>query len=287
MYCKKCGCKIPDGSEFCPKCGESQGVPHPSPRKDYRDSLKDPEPSKKKPRKNPFAKFIKVVKTVAIVLVVVLLAVLITDYFDIVDYKGMIDRNRKIQERKREEDLDRRISESIHEIISEPNETPDQNAAQYFEERSSEIAAVKPASDSKMIETENEVSYDLSSRGIDQFEITSDYDKEGNYNETTADESSNESHPLYRTYYVNKKNEMWQIYSINGQVVAEPLSYDLESQRSARILFSEKDTVTSYDSETNSFYETVPKEEELILIKVVRIDADLMEKYTKEELDKL
>lgn len=287
MYCRKCGSKIPDGSEFCPKCGESQGVPRPSTSKDHRESLKDPKPSKKKPKKNPFAKFIKTITTIAIVLIVVLLAVLVTDYFDIIDYKGIIERNRAIQERKKEEDLDRRISESVHEIISEPDETPDQNAAQYFEERSSEITAVKPANESKMIETENEVVFDFSSRGIDQFEITSDYDKEGSYNETTVDESSNESHPLYRTYYVNKKNEMWQIYSINGQVVAEPLSYDLESERSARILFSEKDTITSYDSETNSFYETVPKEEELILIKVVRIDADLMEKYTKEELDNL
>ena len=52
------------------------------------------------------------------------------------------------------------------------------------------------------------------------------------------------------------------------------------------MLLSESDQLISYDSATNQFYETEPDSSIIKVIKVKKIDAETLEKYTVEELSK-
>ena len=90
---------------------------------------------------------------------------------------------------------------------------------------------------------------------------------------------------MYQTSYVNANNEIWNIYIVNGEVMAEPLSFDLMNAFGSRIMFTETDHLTSYDSANNQFITSVPKEDELKMYTVDRLDADFMEKNTAAELE--
>lgn len=69
--------------------------------------------------------------------------------------------------------------------------------------------------------------------------------------------------------------------------MAYPVSYNMQSSSNVQVMISEKDTVMSYDSRTGKFYETIPKESELIVKKVGRIDAETIENLMDGEIDKL
>lgn len=72
---------------------------------------------------------------------------------------------------------------------------------------------------------------------------------------------------------------------INGSVVANPVSFNIQSELSVQVIISEKDTVTSYDSTTNKFFETIPDESVLLVITVDRIDAETLNSLTIGEID--
>ena len=87
--------------------------------------------------------------------------------------------------------------------------------------------------------------------------------------------------------YASESDILWNIYIINGVVAAYPVSYNLVSERDAILLITESDTVMSYDYSSNQFFETVPKESEMIVRKVEKINKETLDKLTIGGLSKL
>ena len=111
---------------------------------------------------------------------------------------------------------------------------------------------------------------------------------EGDYSEAREiSRDSSEMHPTYEAPYVSETYEMWTVLDYNGQMMAYPVSYNIDSSRSAELIISESESITSYDSDSNSFYEVVPSESKLIVRQVGRIDASTLDSLTAEEIDKL
>ena len=61
----------------------------------------------------------------------------------------------------------------------------------------------------------------------------------------------------------------------------------MNSERTAQLLISESEQLTSYESNTNKYYVTIPNEDAAIVRVVEKIDADSLNKLTVEEIDKL
>jgi hypothetical protein len=161
------------------------------------------------------------------------------------------------------------------------------DADEYFSNNSKVITEIK-VGNSKSVQTEKEVCTDLEERGFSQMEIYTNYGMDGTFfDEAAVEREASEKHPSYQTYYITQNEELWTVFSINGVVMANPVSYNLQSELPAQLIISESETVTSYDSNTNKFYETIPNESELIIKTVEIIDAETLEKLTIEEIDKL
>ena len=161
------------------------------------------------------------------------------------------------------------------------------DADEYFN-YNSKVIAVIDANMSNDVPTEAQTFEILTERGFTEFSITSDYTMDGTYYDA-ADilESSASKHPVYETYYVTGSGDVWTIIMINGRIMANPVSYNLQSNLGVQVIISETDTVTSYDSTTNQFYETLPHDSELIVKTVKTIDADTLETLTYGVIDGL
>lgn len=136
------------------------------------------------------------------------------------------------------------------------------------------------------IQTEKEAYENLSARGFTTFSIMAEYDMEGVSNAGyVISPDSEEKHPMYQTYYVTALGDTWMILEINGEIMANPLSYNQYAQKI--LVLSETDTITSYDNALNKFYVNTPKEGVTLVKKIDRIDADTLESLTAEALSKL
>jgi len=127
----------------------------------------------------------------------------------------------------------------------------------------------------------------LTERGFTDYPVTFDYSILGEYNDGEASEDSNVKHPMYQTYYVSTTGDLWTIFVINGNVFANPASFNLESEFDAQLLISESEQLTSYNDETNKFYVTIPKENAVIVKVVEKIDSETLNSLTREEIVKL
>ena len=77
--------------------------------------------------------------------------------------------------------------------------------------------------------------------------------------------------------------------------MAFPVSYNDQSDRGAPVMITEDDTVMSYDCYSNKFYETIPKDSELIVVNISKINdekisggkinTDILDVLTIEEID--
>lgn len=161
------------------------------------------------------------------------------------------------------------------------------DADEYFN-NNSEVIMVIDANMSDDVLTEAQTVETLTERGFTEFSITSDYTMDGTYYDA-ADilETSTSKHPVYETYYVTGSGDVWTIIMINGRIMANPVSYNLQSNHGVQVIISETDTVTSYDGTTNQFYETIPHDSELIVKIVKRIDAETLESLTYGVIDGL
>ena len=151
------------------------------------------------------------------------------------------------------------------------------------------VVDVINVSQSKTIPNESEVISILKSRGFVDYPITFNYSLDGEYvGDTEVTNGSTEKYPMYQTYYRSSNGELWTIFVINGQVMANPATFNIEySEYNSQLLISEYDYLTSYDDSTNLFYVTKPKESSVILKTIERIDANLLDKLTSEEIKKL
>ncbi len=141
------------------------------------------------------------------------------------------------------------------------------------------------ASTSENILTESEAIEFLAGKGFVDFPVMYEYSIDGTYNEETdADSDSDTKHPAYQTYYISANDELWTIHIIDGEIYANPVSFNVVSDLGVLLLVSASEILCSYDYETNKFYLSEPIDSELKMIKVDGIDAETLDNLTIEEL---
>ena len=161
-------------------------------------------------------------------------------------------------------------------------------ADDYYWDNAEEVISVMDVNESENVPTEAEVTDILKERGFVDFPITCEYAMDGTYNdEDEITDGSVEKHPMYETYYVSAAGEVWAVSVINGQIIANPASFNLESELESQLLISESEKIISYNDESNKFYETIPKKSAVIVKTVDRIDAETLDRLTIEEINNL
>lgn len=166
---------------------------------------------------------------------------------------------------------------------SQPSETIDEYYA-----NNSTIIKIVDATTSPAVPTEAQVVDLLTERGFVGYPVTYEYEMGGVYvDDVEISQSADVKRPMYTTYFVSEAGEFWTIYVINGSIFANPVSYNMNSERTAQLLISESEQLTSYESNTNKYYVTIPNEDAAIVRVVEKIDADSLNKLTVEEIDKL
>jgi hypothetical protein len=152
---------------------------------------------------------------------------------------------------------------------------------EYYKENA-EILAEYDAKTSESIQSEKQVSDDLSERGFTQYLVLYEYSIDGTYVKEQVARNNKKQHPIYQTYYISQADEIWTIIVINGQIIANPVSYNMQSERGVQFIVSESNVITGYDSSNNMFYETIPNESTLMVYVVDKINAETLEKLTVE-----
>ena len=165
----------------------------------------------------------------------------------------------------------------------------DVDAEKYYNENSQKVLSVTPAEKSDNVLSEAQVSKELSSRGFGKnSSITYDYNIDGSTKKNTKINAKSDSvHPQYSVVFMTKNGDYWNINVCNGSISAYPVTYNLEHGDGTELIITESKSVTSYDSATNCFYETIPKEKVLVVKQVPEITAKALEELTAQEIDKL
>jgi len=159
------------------------------------------------------------------------------------------------------------------------------DADEYFNENSEVISEMDASSAGR---TEAEAYQNLTERGFITMPITSEYTMDGVYSEAVeVSGTGTDKHPIYSTLYVTEDGFIWNVYEVNGAVIANPVSYNMEYEPDVQVMFSETETITSYDGTLNKFYVTKPKETALKVIVVEKIDAETLNTLTAREIDEL
>ena len=168
-------------------------------------------------------------------------------------------------------------------------EEEDMQAAveEFYKDNSEEIVKVEDINETETVYSEKEVLSFMAERGFTDYPLTYDYNMDGTYtDEAEASADSEEKHPMYQTYFVGEDGSVWSIFIIGRSVIANPASYNLESDLDAQILVSETDTLTSYTEMGNKLYTTVPKDSAVILKVVDQITSQKLNELTYEEVIK-
>ena len=69
--------------------------------------------------------------------------------------------------------------------------------------------------------------------------------------------------------------------------MANPVTYNFESENEVQLVLSEDEKINGYDNYTGKFYETIPDENALIVKVVEAIDKETLDRLTAEEIEKL
>lgn len=164
------------------------------------------------------------------------------------------------------------------ETLSEPDE--------YYWGNST-VLEVIDASEATDVLTEAEAISLLRSRGFTEHPVTYEYSLSGDYyGQTEALADSSTKRPMYQTYFISDDGELWTVFIVNGNVFANPASYNLAYNTGAQLLFSESNTLTSYNDSVNKFYYTIPYETAVVVKTVEKINAETLNKMTAEEISK-
>lgn len=159
------------------------------------------------------------------------------------------------------------------------------DAEKYYNDVST-ILEIIDVKDSNNVHSEKEVFENFEKRGFFDFSITTDYDMDGNYFDSIEiSRDSDEKHPIYQAFYVDKQERYWTLTEVNGEIFADPISYEFDEDYpyDYRILFSESESVIGYDGYTNKFYVNVPNGTDAIVRTVDEITADVLDNYKFEE----
>lgn len=300
MFCKKCGSKIPEGAKFCKKCGTPTGSVsqdtyngEKNTHKDQYSSFDEIEKNAvnkkdedknngKKPKKPWWKRILKIIgKIIVVVIILVIIAITV---LVVLDYLGIIsaDDFKKYNEKT---PMSVELKGEVLEDNSYRVEPPD--ADDYFNNNSQIISEVD-VYESESIQTGQDAKESFAERGFTENVLTADYSMEGKLeSQTEIDENSIEKYPIYQSYYQASSGDIWVVYSINGVIMANPVSYNIQSESGAQVLISESNTVVSYDSTKKKFYETIPNETELIVKTIDSINTETLDSLTIEAIDDL
>jgi len=269
-FCGNCGADIESVYTFCPVCG-TQLTPEQKASSEGRKRDKKRNQTDTNAGNGPKKKKRILWKVVAIVIclaIVIVGTAGVLVYFDVVDIPVV-----------------NKILEFIG--ITKPYSITMVDADEYFESNSSVLAEI-PVQDSEETLSEADVYGILTDRGFNQYSITTSYSIGGDYHEATdISETSAEKHPMYQTFYTAENGNVWSVIVINGTVMANPVSYNMEREMEVKVIISESTAITSYDSVTNKFYEIIPNKTTLTVKCVTEIDARTLDSLTFEEIDGL
>lgn len=305
-FCRKCGTKLDKATGLCPNCDtdklknaegqeelpknneESNFFPEAQLNKEeVKKQERAAKKEAKKAKKLSWSLGQKIRRTILkFSLTVFLLAILVSatvgvlEYYDIIDIPIVAEFLDIVGLKSMNYDYSEDINYENYKI-----DPPD--AEEYFHQNSQVTEEIN-AKDSNEVLTEAEAVEILAERGFKDLPIITEYTMDGIYGGACEiSDSSSIKHPIYETYYVTKKDELWTITFINGDVMAIPVSYNLQSTLGVQMVISESVSVTSYDSSTNKFYKNIPNESVMIVKVVKRINAETLENLTIEVIDAL
>lgn len=314
-FCGKCGTRLDEKTGLCPNCdadklnqdtasdkfihGETKNLK----AKRNKGRRKSDKKSEKRDKKK-ISLFIKIIVIILILAILVTAAIFALNaygviYFSPTDISSESDNSDTQGYNATEEnngseandDINDIDSEDVDEDLSTVGDLDDyiiegEDAEEFYSENS-QIQDIVNAEDSENTYTESEVIQMLSELGLSSYPIFTEYTIDGEYiNMEYASDTSTTKHPMYQTYYVNENNEIWTIYVIDNDVLALPVSYNMQSG-DTQLLFSESDVVASYDSTTNQFFYTIPDETTVTVMTVERIDAETLESLTINEINNM
>lgn len=176
----------------------------------------------------------------------------------------------------------------IKATISFVSQTNKGSEAESYYSENSEVIRVIDAKKSDDVMTESEAVKFFADRGFSKYPVTYEYSINGEFfDEKEAVDGSNVKHPMYQTSYLSNNNEFWSVYLVNGEIFANPVSFNLESTLQSQLLISESETLTSYNDVANKFFVNVPKESAVITKSVDKINATTLNKLTVEVIKTL
>ena len=302
-FCGKCGTKLDEGNGLCPKCNPGSDKSEKQLSKKEKKQLKKQQKKQSKKEKRKAKRdamsvgqkikqfFLKLLLMVCLLGILAGGITVTLVYFEMIDIP-VIDHLLSSVGLKEENDLSEQ-DVNMDDIRnnewsdSEPYEVTPPDADAYFASNSNIISEIS-ATDSDAVFTEAEACDILAARGFGEYPITTEYSMEGEYFEAAEiSDSSSTEHPIYQTYYVTENEDIWTIFIINGTIMANPVSYNVQSDFDVQTILSESNTVMSYDSTTNKFYETIPKESELRVKTVSRIAAGVLDELSIGAIDGL
>lgn len=282
-FCGRCGTRLDEQTGLCPNCDTS----FQSGAADKKQRKEEKKISKKAGRPDmPFGKRVKrFFKRIFIeMLILTILAaggmgVLV--YYDILDFPA-IEKLLYLTGLKERDPDDSRQDEKALDYEDYKVEAPD--AEEYFRQHS-QIIEQFYVQDSGNVLTEAESIHVLEERGFTGDPVTAEYTMDGVYSDAAAvSDTSADRHPAYQTAYTAGNGALWMIMIIDGDIMANPVSYNMQSSLDVQVVVAESDMITSYDSATNQFFKTIPDESEMIVRKVEKIDAETLETMTNEML---
>ncbi len=152
---------------------------------------------------------------------------------------------------------------------------------------SAKVYKITDVKESENVKSEKEALAIFTERGFTQCPTEYDFTMDGEYvGEMEASAASQEKHPRYFTFFVSESGYYFRVYLIDDIVMAYPISLILDAGLSIEVLISESDKVMSYDPIENKYYLTTPNGTNAIVKTIERIDADLLNALTKEDLIK-
>ncbi|MBQ9910069.1 MAG: hypothetical protein IJM50_00940 [Lachnospiraceae bacterium] len=179
-------------------------------------------------------------------------------------------------------EIETTISESG---ISRPEQISEEGG--YFWDNATVYEMIEIDDSKEVLKADNTISL-LNDRGFGTYPVTYEYSVDGDYlGEVRAGEGSGEKSPMFQTYYISSGKEVWTVFVINGQLFANPVSYNLQSTLSAPMVISESELLTSYDYSDNLYLVLAPDSSTAIVKTVKEINAETLDKLTIEEIDKL
>lgn len=166
--------------------------------------------------------------------------------------------------------------------LSSNYEVPEFDADEYYE-NNTELKKTISVRKSDTVSNEGDVYKLFNERGFDPDAVFYEYLIDGTYcGEQQISRYSSEEHPMYRCYYSSSDDSAWMITEANGELFAMYLSEDVTAPR---LIVSESDTVTSYDSTTNKYYVNVPDSAQAQIKKVKTIEVETLDRLAKEVND--